>query len=270
MCGSTCWNFPTYAGNKNLCGPPLVECKASDDASSSDEGSGGKDGSIAASTGSEKQVSVLKIALIVLVVGILLGIIAALLILFYWKKRNSRVERDSLALEDTNTLPTTCVVEKKAPVVVETEGTKKRGEYGKLSFVKDDIERFDLQDMLTSAAEVLGSGTSCASYKTMISSGRNLVVKRYKQMNNVGREFFIEHMRRIGRLKIIKGVVKGLAYLHKELPSIVLPHGHLKSSNVLIDNSFEPLLPDYALRPVINPDQAHLLLVAYKSTLPAG
>ena len=305
----------SFTGNKNLCGPPLGECKASNDASSGDEGSGDKDGSIAASasTGSEKQVSVLKIALIVLVVGILLGIIAALLILFYWKKRNSRVERDSSALEDTNTMPTTYVAEKKAPVVVETEGTKKRGEYGKLSFVRDDIERFDLQDMLTSAAEVLGSGTFGASYKTVISSGRNLVVKRYKQMNNVGREFFIEHMRRIGRLqhpnllslvafyyrkeekllvtefaektslaslihgnhtqgldwqtrlKIIKGVVKGLAYLHKELPSIVLPHGHLKSSNVLLDNSFEPLLSDYALRPVINPDQAHLLLVAYKS-----
>ncbi|TXG69618.1 hypothetical protein EZV62_004553 [Acer yangbiense] len=127
-----------------------------------------------------KQVLVLKIALIVLVVGILVGIIAALLILFYWKKRNSRAERDSSALEDTNTMPTTYVAEKKAPVVVETEGTKKRGEYGKLSFVRDDIERFDFQDMLTSAAEVLGSGTFGASYKTVISSGRNLVVKRYK------------------------------------------------------------------------------------------
>lgn len=67
------------------------------------------------------------------------------------------------------------------------------------------------------------------------------------------------------RLKIIKGVAKGLAYLHKELPSIVLPHGHLKSSNVLLTKSFEPLLSDYALIPVINPDQAHMLLVAYKS-----
>ncbi|KAL5823818.1 hypothetical protein ACOSQ4_021718 [Xanthoceras sorbifolium] len=293
----------SFAGNKNLCGPPLGECKALE------AGSGGGDGSIAAS---EKQVSVLQIALIVLVVGVLLGIIAALLILFYWKKRNSQVERASSVLSPTDAMPTSYVAEKKVPVA-ETEGTRKRGDYGKLSFLKDDIERFDLQDMLTSAAEVLGSGTFGASYKTVISSGRNLVVKRYKQMNNVGREFFVEHMRRIGRLqhpnllsiiafyyrkeekllvtefvengslashlhgnhtqgldwqtrlKIIKGVVKGLAYLHKELPSIMLPHGHLKSSNVLLDKSFEPVLSDYALRPVINPDQAHLLLVAYKS-----
>lgn len=66
-------------------------------------------------------------------------------------------------------------------------------------------------------------------------------------------------------MKIIKGVTRGLAELHKELPSIALPHGHLKSSNVLINKSFEPLLSDYALIPLINHDQAHLLLVAYKS-----
>lgn len=67
------------------------------------------------------------------------------------------------------------------------------------------------------------------------------------------------------RLKIIKGVAKGMGYLHTELPSTVLPHGHLKSSNVLLDKSFEPFLTDYALRPVINPDNAHTLMVAYKS-----
>lgn len=66
------------------------------------------------------------------------------------------------------------------------------------------------------------------------------------------------------RLRIIRGVAKGLAYLYTELPMIV-PHGHLKSSNVLLDESFEPLLTDYALRPVVNPDHAHMLMMAYKS-----
>ncbi|GMI97251.1 pollen receptor like kinase 1 [Hibiscus trionum] len=67
------------------------------------------------------------------------------------------------------------------------------------------------------------------------------------------------------RLKIVKGVAKGLAYLHKELPSLIAPHGHLKSSNVLLNESFEPLLTDYALIPVINAESAHELMVAYKS-----
>lgn len=67
------------------------------------------------------------------------------------------------------------------------------------------------------------------------------------------------------RLKIIKGVVKGLAYLYSELPSMTVPHGHLKSSNMLLDESFEPLLSDYALLPVINLEHAQQLMVASKS-----
>ncbi|KAL9228436.1 hypothetical protein vseg_004019 [Gypsophila vaccaria] len=67
------------------------------------------------------------------------------------------------------------------------------------------------------------------------------------------------------RLKIIKGVARGLAYLYSELPVLVVPYGYLKSSNVLLDDSYEPLLMDYALLPLINQEQAQHLMVAYKS-----
>lgn len=67
------------------------------------------------------------------------------------------------------------------------------------------------------------------------------------------------------RLRIIKGIGRGLTYLYNTLPSLVVPHGHLKSSNVLLDENMEPLLNDYALLPVINMDQAQHLMMAYKS-----
>lgn len=67
------------------------------------------------------------------------------------------------------------------------------------------------------------------------------------------------------RLKIIKGVGKGLRYLYSELPSLITPHGHLKSSNVLLKANYEPLLSDYGLIPVVNQEHAHELMVAYKS-----
>ncbi|KAJ6732100.1 LEUCINE-RICH REPEAT RECEPTOR-LIKE PROTEIN KINASE PXC1 [Salix purpurea] len=67
------------------------------------------------------------------------------------------------------------------------------------------------------------------------------------------------------RLRIIKGVAKGLAYLYKEFPTLALPHGHLKSSNVLLDDTFDPLLTDYALVPVVNKDHSQRFMVAYKS-----
>ena len=67
------------------------------------------------------------------------------------------------------------------------------------------------------------------------------------------------------RLKIIKGVAKGLRYLYAELPSLITPHGHLKSSNVLLQANFEPLLSDYGLIPVVNQEHAQELMVVYKS-----
>lgn len=67
------------------------------------------------------------------------------------------------------------------------------------------------------------------------------------------------------RLKIVKGVARALSYLYNELPILTLPHGHLKSSNVLLNASFEPILMDYALAPVMNKDHARQLMVGYKS-----
>ena len=67
------------------------------------------------------------------------------------------------------------------------------------------------------------------------------------------------------RLKIIKGLANGLSYLFKELPTLTIPHGHIKSSNVVLDESLEPLLTDYALRPVMSSDHAHNFMTAYKS-----
>uniref|UniRef100_A0A803MET9 Protein kinase domain-containing protein n=1 Tax=Chenopodium quinoa TaxID=63459 RepID=A0A803MET9_CHEQI len=186
---------------------------------------------------------------------------------------------------------------------------------GKLTFVRDDREKFDLSDLLKASAEILGSGSFGSSYKATLNNGNSVVVKRFKQMNNVGREEFQEHMRRLGRLshpnllplvayyyrkeeklfvsdpvqkgslalllhgqtrgtptldwptrlKVIKGVAKGLSYLYKELACLVAPHGHLKSSNVLLNASYEPLLGDYALIPLINQETVQEMMIAYKS-----
>ncbi|KAG0483412.1 hypothetical protein HPP92_011496 [Vanilla planifolia] len=195
------------------------------------------------------------------------------------------------------------------------KGTREN-EHGRLTFVQEGRERFELQDLLRASAEVLGSGNFGASYKATLAVGPTMVVKRFKEMNGVGREDFNEHMRRIGRLshpnvlplvayyykkeekllvsdfaangslahvlhgnrgsnlppldwptrlKIVKGVARGLAYLYDELPVLTLPHGHLKSSNVLLNDAFDPLLADYALSPVVNAAAVSQCMVAYKS-----
>ncbi|KAL6140555.1 hypothetical protein ACLB2K_058854 [Fragaria x ananassa] len=258
----------------------------------------------------------LKIALGVVSVLLILLIIAVLVI--FVKKRKQRSDLHQAELLDNSskyTAGTGSQVDTKSVEANNVNHPARRGgEQGKLSFVRDDRDRFDLHDLLRASAEILGSGNFGASYKALILNDA-VVVKRYKQMNNVGREEFHDHMRRLGklthknllplvayyyrreekllvsdfvensslashlhgnhnlqlgldwptRLRIIKGIGRGLTYLYNSLPSLVVPHGHLKSSNVLLDENMEPLLNDYALLPVINMDQAQHLMMAYKS-----
>ncbi|XP_030530433.2 pollen receptor-like kinase 3 [Rhodamnia argentea] len=67
------------------------------------------------------------------------------------------------------------------------------------------------------------------------------------------------------RLKIIRGIARGLGFLRSEFASYDLPHGNLKSSNVLLDADYEPLLSDYAFHPLINSAQAAQAMFAYKA-----
>ncbi|WOL06502.1 pollen receptor-like kinase 1 [Canna indica] len=189
-------------------------------------------------------------------------------------------------------------------------------DYGRLIFVRENRERFELHDLLKSQAEVLGAGNFGCSYKASLPNGSSMVVKRFRHMNKMGKEDFVEHMRRMGRLshpnllplvsyyyrkdekllvtdyvpkrslanalhgsndsgissmdwltrlKIVKGIARGLNYLYEELQMLTVPHGHLKSSNVLLSGTFEPLLTDYALVPLMNQAHAAQFMAAYKS-----
>ncbi|KAF2312550.1 hypothetical protein GH714_035038 [Hevea brasiliensis] len=56
------------------------------------------------------------------------------------------------------------------------------------------------------------------------------------------------------RLSIIKDIAKGLAFLHRSLPSHKVPHANLKSSNVLIHQdgqSYRSKLTDYGFLPLL-------------------
>ncbi|OWM66797.1 pollen receptor-like kinase 4 [Punica granatum] len=275
-----------FAGNKGLCGKPLNACKSN-----------------------KKLVIMIAIAVILVVaLGALIGV--------YYLKRSKANQAPS-----KSTFRSSCN-DRTLAGVVEGEGEErvvaaKRDNHGKLCFVRTDrAGRFELQKLLRASAELLRSGSFGSSYKAVLQGGPAMVVRRFRHMNNVGKEEFYQHMRRLGalshpnllplvafyyrkdeklllsdfipngslashlhanrsptqpgldwptRVKIIKGVCKGLSYLYKELSNLTLPHGHLKSSNVLLDHQFNPILSDYALVPVVNKDHAHQCLVAYKS-----
>ncbi|KAJ4953904.1 hypothetical protein NE237_030736 [Protea cynaroides] len=67
------------------------------------------------------------------------------------------------------------------------------------------------------------------------------------------------------RLKIVQGIARGLGYLHSQLGSLELPHGNLKSCNVLLSQDYESLLADYGYCSLVNQTQAAQAMFAYKA-----
>ncbi|XP_047325068.1 probable LRR receptor-like serine/threonine-protein kinase At4g31250 [Impatiens glandulifera] len=283
-----------FAGNPGLCGKPLqTKCKKK---------------------------SITKLLLIVLFVVLAVASIAALTMAFLiFRKRRRSYSAEPTKLGKKEIKGVNCCYKGSSRGAVQDHSPdtyKKAHQNGKLQFVRNDSDNFELGELLSASAEVLGSGSFGSSYKATLFNGRTVVVKRFRQMKNNGKEDFNQHMKRLGRishpnllpliafyyrkeekllvsdfalngslashlhgnsrgkqsgldwpmrLKIIKGVARGLVHLHKELPNQTLPHGHLKSSNVLLTSDFTPLLSDYALEPVLNKEHAQNFMVAYKS-----
>uniref|UniRef100_A0A803LYV0 Protein kinase domain-containing protein n=1 Tax=Chenopodium quinoa TaxID=63459 RepID=A0A803LYV0_CHEQI len=279
-------NTSTYLGNPGLCGSPLPACKPS-----------------------IHKNSLSMVLIIVITIALLLFMTGVFIVLTKYRGTNTGKQ---ITARDVEMLP-----HEKAKLkqggndlypnnqarALERPTSYKKSDNGKLCFLRNDRQKFEMQDLLKASAEVLGSGSFGSSYKAAIIGGPTFVVKRFRQMNNVGKEEFQELIKKLGRLrhpnllplvaffhkrdekliisdfvengslashlhgkrtpdqpglrwstrlKIIKGVARGLAYLYRELPELSLPHGHLKSSNVLLDDKFEPLLSDYAFTPLIN------------------
>ncbi|KAL3534996.1 hypothetical protein ACH5RR_003457 [Cinchona calisaya] len=286
----------SFSGNSDLCGAPLAACPSP----------------------SAPKLSIATIVIVAIAIVVAVGAIFAVIIILRRRKQTAQLgDTAAAAPQGHNKTPSEDLdkLEKGMSPDHSSEG-KKLDQSIKLSFLREDVEKFDMSDLLKASAEVLGSGMFGSTYKAALNTGQTMVVKRYRQMNNVGKEEFHEHMRRLGRLnhpnvlpivafyyrkeeklivsnyvenvslavhlhgnksrgqpspdwptrlKIVKGVSRGLLYLYNSLSSLIAPHGHLKSSNVILNVNNEPLLTDYGLLPVVNLEQAQQQMIAYKS-----
>lgn len=94
---------------------------------------------------------------------------------------------------------------------------------GRLVFVREGTERFELQDLLKSSAEVLGTGNFGCTYRASLLNGPSVVVKRFRDMNRAGREDFEEHMRRLGRLSH-PNLLPLVAYYYRKEEKLLVHH----------------------------------------------
>ncbi|KAL1326375.1 hypothetical protein HN51_036457 [Arachis hypogaea] len=309
----------SFSGNEELCGPPMGECKKQNQDQNQNQNQNQNNDD------KRKHTTMSIVVVVVAVVVALIVIAVVMFILFYRRKQAKKREIESSMESQEIGAPQLRKgksnqfgneIRSRSIRSVSSNHSRRGGDHMKLSFIREDGEKFELHDLLRASAEIMGSGCFSSSYKASLPKGQMIVVKRYKQMNNVGRDEFHEHMRRIGRLnhpsllplvayyyrkeekllvtdlvkngslavrlhgyqslglesldwparlKIVKGITKGLEYLFKDLPSLIAPHGNLKSCNILLTESLEPLLCDYGLIPLINQELAKDIMVVYKS-----
>ncbi|GMN52958.1 hypothetical protein TIFTF001_022095 [Ficus carica] len=179
-----------------------------------------------------------------------------------------------------------------AAAVGSTSQHGRSGSMTDLVMVNEEKGSFGMADLMKAAAEVLGQGGLGSAYMAVMTTGLSVAVKRMREVNRLGRDGFDAEMRRFGRLRhnniltplayhyrreekllvseyISKGsllyVLHGLGFLYTEFSSYDLPHGNLKSSNVLLTEDHEPVLSDYAFQPLMNQANASQAMFAYKT-----
>ncbi|KNA03572.1 hypothetical protein SOVF_207770 [Spinacia oleracea] len=162
----------------------------------------------------------------------------------------------------------------------ETNGTDK----SKLVFF-DRKKQFELDDLLRASAEMLGKGSLGTVYRAVLDDGATVAVKRLKDANPCARKEFEQYMDVIGRLKH-PNIVRLRAYyyareekllvydylsngsLHSllhEYSSSKIPHGNVKSTNVLLDKNGVACISDFGLSLLLNPAHSIARLGGYKA-----
>ncbi|KAH8503963.1 hypothetical protein H0E87_011561 [Populus deltoides] len=229
-----------FTGNKGLCGKPLPACKSS-----------------------KKKIMMIVVVTVVAVVALSAIVAFSCICCRTAKTPKFNYSKKKIAMNG---------VGKKEIQSSDQFGDGKTVDNGQLHFVRYDRGRFDLQDLLKASAEVLGSGTLGSSYKTVLSDGPSMVVKRFRHMSNVGKKEFHEHMRKLGTLSHPNLLPLVAYYYRKEeklLVSDLIENGSLASRLHAKRAPGKPWL-DWPTRlkivkGVARGDHAQQVMVAYKS-----
>lgn len=175
----TCSFDGIESGNKDLCGAPLQACPATRGGGSS----------------SHKFPQTTIVVVAILIGAALLALLAVCIFILYRQKKSQQPRAGSpAAAADLNNM------ERGVASGAAPGGPDQGGKPAvRLTFLNEETEKFEMQELLKASAEILGSSVFGSTYKAGL-NGKQMVVKRFKHMNQVSKEDFNEHMRRLGRM----------------------------------------------------------------------
>lgn len=221
-----------FKGNKDLCGAPLAKSCNSSLVSPPPLISPPP------STSTNSTNKALIAVLVIVSIGFVFALIVICILLPKWRQKHNHEEKRSQVLAPLTSAPSrkhdpefTAPIEQPRTSQGGSGGKRARkDEPGKLSFVREDGQRFELEDLLRASAELLGSGELWASYKAALFDGPSMVVKKLKAKHGIGRDDFQEHMWRLGRLSH-PNLLPIVAYIHKKEEKMIItdyvPNGSL-------------------------------------------
>lgn len=223
------FNVNSFAGNADLCGGNLGECRKAVDQQTHKNGSNRM------------------IAAIIITVVALVSIVVVIIVRLKPKPKPKTEEFDVFEVHEKGSADEPVEVHvsqsgrnKKEPYTIRRGGSSsssrrasnhgKGGGMGELIVVNQKKGIFGLSDLMKASAEVLANGVLGFSYKAVMSNGVAVVVKRMKEMNALGRDAFDVEMRQLAKFRH-RNILTPLAYHYRKeeklLVSEYIPNGSL-------------------------------------------
>ncbi|KAA8523065.1 hypothetical protein F0562_009488 [Nyssa sinensis] len=227
---ATLRRFPAsaFAGNVDICGPPLQPCNPFFPTPAPSPSS------IAPPQGPSRRKSkkLSTAAIIAISIGAALVLLLLLLLLILCLRRSRRPQRAKPPKPSATARPATAVAGAgTSSSKDDVTGGSAEGERNKLVFFEGGIYSFDLEDLLRASAEVLGKGSVGTSYKAVLEEGTSVVVKRLKDVVVTKKEFEMQ-MEVLGKIKHDNVVPLRAFYYSKDEKLLVydfMPAGSLSA-----------------------------------------
>ncbi|BAT76414.1 hypothetical protein LR48_Vigan01g264300 [Vigna angularis] len=224
-------SFPdsSFAGNVDLCGPPLKACNPFFPAPAPSPSSNSTP-----ATTRKKSKKLSTGAIVAIVVGsVLVAALLLLLLLLCLRRRRRQPAKPPKPVAAARAVPVEAGTSSSKEDIT---GGSAEAERNKLVFFEGGIYSFDLEDLLRASAEVLGKGSVGTSYKAVLEEGTTVVVKRLKDVVVSKKEFEMQ-MEVLGKIKHDNVVPLRAFYFSKDEKLLVYDYMSAGSLSALLHGS---------------------------------